>query len=104
MSSGEAGLVTYQLKKKQEYSSTVGRPQLARPKAMTSALKVLKEAGNPHYQVAYDTAAEYRHRCVEDGRSVEAVFLELADAPEMEEENGAQAEEQQEKSRTRSQL
>ena len=104
LSSGDAGLVTYQLKKKQEYSSTVGRPQLARPEAMTSALKVLKEAGNPHYQVAYDTAAEYRHRCVEDGRSVEAVIPELADAPEdyqteMEEETGAQVEEQQEKSR-----
>ena len=101
---GEAGLVTYQLKRKLEYSSTVGRPQLACPEKMTMALKILKEAGNPHYQNAYDTPTEYRKRCREDGRSVEAVIPELADAPEdeqsqMVEENDAQTGEQQEEKR-----
>ena len=101
---GEAGLVTYELKKKLEYTSTVGRPQLARPEAMTSALKILKEAGNPHYQVAYDTPTEYKNRCQDDGRSVEAVLPELTDEPEdeqteIQEENGAQSGEQEEETR-----
>ena len=38
----EAGLVTYELRKKQEYRQTVGRPQLVNPKSLVEALKVLK--------------------------------------------------------------
>ena len=37
----EAGLVTYELRKKQEYRQTVGSPQLVNPKSLVEALKVL---------------------------------------------------------------
>ena len=63
---GEAGLVTYELRKKQEYRQTVGRPQLVNPKWLEEALQVLNKAGNSHYQLDYDKLEGYRQRCIEE--------------------------------------
>ena len=76
----EAGLVTYELRKKQTYKQTVGRPQLVNPKWLGEALQVLKEAGNPYYQMNFDSVDSYRARCVEeDPKGVEVAFPEIAE-------------------------
>ena len=76
----EAGLVTYELRKKQEYRQTVGRPQLVNPKSLVEALKVLKESGNPHYQLDMESVDEYFQRCVEeDPQGTGAAFPEWAE-------------------------
>ena len=79
----DAGLVTYELRKKQEYRQTVGRPQLVRPKWLEEALVVLKKAGNPFYQTEFDRLEDYRSRCMEDNpKGAGVVFPELADCDE----------------------
>ena len=76
----EAGLVTYELRKKQEYRQTVGRPQLVNPKSLVEALKVLKESGNPYFQLDIEGVDQYFQRCVEeDPQGVDAAFPELAE-------------------------
>ena len=76
----EAGLVTYELRKKQEYRQTVGRPQLVNPKSLVEALKVLKESGIPHYQLDIEGVDEYFQRCVEeDPQGTGAAFPEWAE-------------------------
>ena len=76
----EAGLVTYELRKKQTFKQTVGRPQLVNPKWLGEALKVLKKAGNPYYQMDFDSVDSYRARCVEeDPKGVEVAFPEIAE-------------------------
>ena len=76
----EAGLVTYELRKKQEYRQTVGRPQLVNPKSLMEALKVLKESGNPHYQLDIEGVDEYFERCVEeDPQGAGVAFPEWAE-------------------------
>ena len=81
----EAELVTYELKKKLEYRQTVGRPQLVNPKKMEQSLRILKEAGNPHYQIQYDGIGEYQIRCAEeDPQGCELVFPEVAEGAEEE--------------------
>ena len=76
----EAGLVTYELRKKQEYRQTVGRPQLVNPKSLVEALKVLKESGNPNYQLDIEGVDKYFERCVEeDPQGAEAAFPEWAE-------------------------
>ena len=76
----EAGLVTYELRKKQEYRQTVGRPQLVNPKSLVEALKVLKESGNPYYQLDIEGVDKYFERCVEeDPQGAEAAFPEWAE-------------------------
>ena len=76
----EAGLVTYELRKKQEYRQTVGRPQLVNPKSLVEALKVLKESGNPHFQLDINDVDHYFQRCAEDDpQGVGAAFPELAE-------------------------
>ena len=76
----EAGLVTYELRKKQEYRQTVGRPQLVNPKSLVDALKVLKESGNPHYQLEIEGVDKYFQRCVEeDPQGTGAAFPEWAE-------------------------
>ena len=46
----DAGLVTYELRKKQEYRQTVGRPQLVKPKLLEEALGALTESQKPGWQ------------------------------------------------------
>ena len=76
----EAGLVTYELRKKQEYRQTVGRPQLVNPKSLVEALKVLKESGNPYFQLDIEDVDKYFQRCAEDDpQGVNAAFPELAE-------------------------
>ena len=76
----EAGLVTYELRKKQEYRQTVGRPQLVNPKSLVEALKVLKESGNPYFQLDIEDVDKYFQRCAEeDPQGVDAAFPELAE-------------------------
>ena len=76
----EAGLVTYELRKKQEYRQTVGRPQLVNPKSLVEALKVLKESGNPYFQLDIEGVDQYFQRCVEeDPQGVDAAFPEMAE-------------------------
>ena len=76
----EAGLVTYELRKKQEYRQTVGRPQLVNPKSLVEALKVLKDSGNPYFQLDIENVDEYFQRCAEDDpQGVDAVFPEMAE-------------------------
>ena len=76
----EAGLVTYELRKKQEYRQTVGRPQLVNPKSLVEALKVLKESGNPYFQLDIEGVDKYFQRCVEeDSQGVDAAFPELGE-------------------------
>ena len=76
----EAGLVTYELRKKQEYRQTVGRPQLVNPKSLVEALKVLKESGNPYFQLDIEDVDKYFQRCAEDDpQGVDAAFPELAE-------------------------
>ena len=76
----DAGLVTYELRKKQEYRQTVGRPQLVNPQSLVEALKVLKESGNPYYQLDIESVDNYFQRCAEeDPQGVDAVFPELAE-------------------------
>ena len=75
----EAGLVTYELRKKQEYRQTVGRPQLVNPKSLVEALKVLKESGNPYYQLDIESVDTFFQRCAEeDPQGVDATFPEFA--------------------------
>lgn len=74
----EAQLVTYQLKKKLEYRQTVGRPELVNPHKLHRALKVLKSAGNPHYQLEFTSSGDYMMRVVEeDPKGSELVFPEV---------------------------
>ena len=76
----EAGLVTYELRKKQEYRQTVGRPQLVNPKSLVEALKVLKESGNPYYQMDIESVDTFFQRCAEeDPQGVDATFPEFAE-------------------------
>ena len=76
----EAGLVTYELRKKQEYRQTVGRPQLVNPKSLVEALKVLKDSGNPYFQLDIENVDEYFQRCAEDDpQGLDAVFPEMAE-------------------------
>ena len=76
----EAGLVTYELRKKQEYRQTVGRPQLVNPQSLVEALKVLKESGNPYFQLDIENVDQYFQRCAEDDpQGVDAAFPELAE-------------------------
>ena len=76
----EAGLVTYELRKKQEYRQTVGRPQLVNPKSLVEALKVLKESGNPYYQLDIESVDTFFQRCAEeDPQGVDATFPEFAE-------------------------
>ncbi len=77
----QGGLVTYQLKKKQEYQQTVGRPELVDPNNLMQALKILKEAGNPHYQGQYENLDEYMRRCAEDDpQGCDFIFPEIGEA------------------------
>ena len=76
----ESGLVTYELRKKQEYRQTVGRPQLVNPKSLVEALRVLKESGNPYFQLDIEDVDKYFERCAEDDpQGVDAAFPELAE-------------------------
>ena len=75
-----AGLVTYELRKKQEYTQTVGRPQLVNPKFLVEALKVLKESGNPYFQLDIDDVDKYFQRCAEeDPQGAGVAFPEMAE-------------------------
>ena len=75
-----AGLVTYELRKKQEYQQTVGRPQLVNPKSLEEALKVLQKSGNPYYQLDIECVDKYFQRCVEeDPQGVGVAFPEHAE-------------------------
>ena len=75
-----AGLVTYELRKKQEYRQTVGRPQLVNPKSLVDALKVLRESGNPYFQLDIEDVDKYFQRCVEeDPQGAGVAFPEMAE-------------------------